>query len=357
MLKFSRDTFKYLFDFVKPRALFCLALSAALVLSAFMFFGQVNTFEINYGSNTKVVRSLSASVNNAIRCAGINTDDYKIESTDSIGGKTVISLLKTFPVYITSGDKTHKITAIENDTVQKVLSYAGFVVDEYDMIEPALDCVVSKDTYIDYVNVDYVSGSYTQAVPHSIDTVYSDNLEEGKQITSPGKDGLEQIIYTQKIVNGEVVDTSVDNRITLLAVQNSIKTLGTRRVAVKTSAEVSSVSQLTPDIPIELDEAGNPVNYTKHVTVQATAYTYTGHNCATGVSPKPGYIAVNPRVIPYGTRMYIKTSDGKYVYGYAVAADTGGFIKKRPTNVDLFFPTAASTKNFGRRNVEIYILG
>lgn len=92
------------------------------------------------------------------------------------------------------------------------------------------------------------------------------------------------------------------------------------------------------------------------MTSRATAYTYTGHNCATGVAPQPGYIAVNPNVIPYGTKMFIKTADGGVIYGYAVAADTGGFIKNHPTGVDLFMATRSECVSFGVRNVEIYIL-
>ena len=92
------------------------------------------------------------------------------------------------------------------------------------------------------------------------------------------------------------------------------------------------------------------------MTVKATAYTYTGNNCSTGVAPQPGYIAVNPKIIPYGTKMYIKSCDGKYTYGYAVAADTGGFVKRAPTNVDLFFSSLSACYQFGARNVEIYIL-
>ena len=89
---------------------------------------------------------------------------------------------------------------------------------------------------------------------------------------------------------------------------------------------------------------------------RATAYTYTGHNCATGVAPQPGYIAVNPKVIPYGTKMYIRTADGSFIYGYAVAADTGGFVTSHPTGVDLFMSTRSACVSFGVRNVEIYIL-
>lgn len=341
---------------MKPRAVLCAALIAATVFSALMLVGRINTFVIKYGDDAKTVYSLNADVDNALCCAGVDSSSYKVDSTDFVDGKTVVSLIKTFSVFVTAGDKTVEVGASENDTVGAVLSCAGFEVDEYDMVEPALTNLVSANTYIDYVNIDYVNGSYTQAVPFGIDTVYSDDLEQGKNTTSAGKDGIEQINYTQKIVNGEVVETAVNSKVTLLAAQNAVRTVGTRRASVTTSAAVSTISQLSPSAPIELDANGNPVSYKKHVTVQATAYTYTGHNCSTGVAPKPGYIAVNPKVIPYGTKMYIKSSDGRYIYGYAVAADTGGFIKTRPTNVDLFFPTVASMNNFGRRNVEIYIL-
>ena len=192
-------------------------------------------------------------------------------------------------------------------------------------------------------------------------------IKGAKKTTTVGKDGLEQVNYTQKLVNGKLVSTKVNGKVTLLAAQNAVQTVGTRSPAAKTgtiktanavttSSKVSTVSVLKPSTPIELDAKGNPVNYKKHVTVQATAYTYTGHKCATGVSPKPGYIAVNPRVIPYGTKMYIKSSDGRFIYGYAIAADTGGFARSRPTNVDLFFGSYAECVSFGRRNVEIYIL-
>ncbi len=357
MLKSLKNISKNTIAFMRPRVLLCIVLAVAFAFSAFMFSGQINTFQINYGSESRVISSLSSSVENAIKCAGIEVDNYKIDSTVKVKGKTIVSLLKAFSVFVTSGDKLIEVPALENDTVKTVLDNAGFTVDEYDMVEPALESTVIKDTYIDYVNVDYVTGSYNQSVPHSVETVYSDALDVGKNTTTPGKDGLEQVNYTQKIVNGEIVETTVDSRVVLLSAQNAVKTIGTHHVAVKTSAQVNAISQLTPDSAIELDENGNPINYKKHVTVQATAYTYTGHNCSTGVSPKPGYIAVNPKIIPYGTKMYIKSSDGKYTYGYAIAADTGGFIKTRPTNVDLFFPTVSSMNNFGRRNVEIYIIG
>ncbi|MBR6635536.1 MAG: hypothetical protein IKL41_07940 [Clostridia bacterium] len=55
--------------------------------------------------------------------------------------------------------------------------------------------------------------------------------------------------------------------------------------------------------------------------------------------------------------MYIVSSDGKWVYGYSIAADTGGFVTNGSgTTVDLYMYSYSDCINFGRRNVEIYIL-
>ena len=263
--------------------------------------------------------------------------------------------VEKFPVYITFGEEIRQIET-STATVGEILSGAGFVVDEYDMIEPSLDTVITETAYIDFTDINYVMGSYTETIPSSVNTVYDPSSPEGTCTQTQGANGQQLVEYTAKVVNGTTVETVVNNRTTIVAPVNAIKTVGTAKPAVTTSAQVNSISTLTPASPIELDANGNPVKYAKHITVQATAYTYTGNRCATGVAPQPGYIAVNPNVIPYGTKMYIKSSDGTYIYGYAVAADTGGFVRSRPNNVDLFMSSRAACSAFGRRNVEIYIL-
>lgn len=349
--------FKDAVNYMKPRAVFCVILAAAFAVSVFFFTKSVNTFVISCGGENKTVRTLSSDVESALASAGIDGEVYTVDSSAEVDGKIFVSMVKTFPVSIAVGNQVLNVSACEKDTVASVLALAGLTVDEYDMISPALGSTVREGACIDYVNVDYVTGSYTQPIPYMVETVFNRDIDSGiKRTTSAGVDGVEQINYTEKLVNGEVVETHVDSRITLLAAKNAVQTVGTRNAAVLTSSEVYTISELMPESPIELDADGKPVYYKKHVTVQATAYTHTGHNCSTGVAPRPGYIAVNPKVIPYGTKMYIVSSDGKFNYGYAIAADTGGFIYTHPTNVDLFFDTLAGTYSFGRRNVEIYIL-
>jgi 3D (Asp-Asp-Asp) domain-containing protein len=84
------------------------------------------------------------------------------------------------------------------------------------------------------------------------------------------------------------------------------------------------------------------------LSVEATAYTHTGSRTASGVYPYVGGVAVDTRVIPLGTRLYI---DG---YGPAKAVDTGGAIKGQ--RVDLFFDTKIECLNWGRREVKVYCL-
>ncbi len=354
MLRSSKSGFSFAKLMHMRMPLMAMLLIAA-ICAATLLFGTVNTFTVTDGKNTHKVYTLSSDVDSAISVAGFNSNKYKVLSVSATGNITNISLAYTFPVYITVGDKTTEVYAVES-TVADILKDAGYSVDQYDMVQPSLDTVISDTAYIDYTNIDYVSGSYTEAIPCNIKTVYSSKLNSGATTLTEGKDGEQQVNYTAKIVNGVTVETVVNSRITLSAAVDGTKTVGTKKVAVKTSENVKSVSTLKPDSSIELDENGNPVNFKKHITVQATAYTYTGNNCATGVAPQPGYIAVNPNVIPYGTKMYIKSSDGSYIYGYAVAADTGGFINSRPNNVDLFMSSRAACAAFGRRNVEIYIL-
>ena len=89
---------------------------------------------------------------------------------------------------------------------------------------------------------------------------------------------------------------------------------------------------------------------------KATAYCLPGLPTSTGVPAQNGYIAVDPNEIPYGTEMYIVSADGKYVYGYCIAADTGGFIYSVDKTVDLHMSTEAQCYDWGRRDIIIYFV-
>ena len=73
-----------------------------------------------------------------------------------------------------------------------------------------------------------------------------------------------------------------------------------------------------------VDHNGNTVAYSRVVNGSGTAYTApAGALTATGVAAYHGGVAVNPNIIPYGSKLYITSTDGSVVYGYATAVDTG----------------------------------
>ena len=91
--------------------------------------------------------------------------------------------------------------------------------------------------------------------------------------------------------------------------------------------------------------------YKKKIYGEATAYTWGGGASGTtslGLWPKRGIVAVDPRMIPYYTKMYIPG------YGMAIAGDTGGAIVGH--RIDLFMESLYECYQWGRRDVEIYIL-
>ncbi len=272
---------------------------------------------------------------------------------------TVVAAKKSgtrFPVYITCGDETQKVM-MSGGTVKKALRLAGFTPDKNDYAEPSLTTEITGTISIDFAEVEYVKTTKTKKTAYKTKTVYDKSKNKGyTKITQKGVKGKKKYTYTEKVVNGETVEKTVSAVKVLSKPKNAVKVVGTKTVKTKSYSQVNAISTLTPKNDITLDANGVPTSYKKKMTVRATAYTYTGNKCATGVAPQPGYIAVNPKVIPYGTKLYIKSPDGSITYGYAVAADTGGFIKNYPTGVDLFMTTTSACTNFGVRQMEIYIL-
>ncbi|MEG2786656.1 MAG: SH3 domain-containing protein [Romboutsia sp.] len=108
----------------------------------------------------------------------------------------------------------------------------------------------------------------------------------------------------------------------------------------------------TPEVSEPVKEETAPVNNNntgRLMTVNASAYS--GHSItATGTTPRWGTIAVDPSVIPYGTRVYIPKFDMVFV-----AEDCGGAIKGN--KIDIFMNSESECTTFGRQNIEIQILG
>ena len=111
---------------------------------------------------------------------------------------------------------------------------------------------------------------------------------------------------------------------------------------------------------------GETFRYSKVLNMRATAYTSSYKDTGktpdhpafgityTGIKARRGIIAVDPKVIPLGTRVYVEGVGKTPDYGYALAADIGGAIKG--DLIDLYFETQEEADNWGLRKVRVYIL-
>jgi 3D (Asp-Asp-Asp) domain-containing protein len=100
---------------------------------------------------------------------------------------------------------------------------------------------------------------------------------------------------------------------------------------------------------VQVSQGG--LSYVSQTSAVATAYSYSsvdGPTSYTGLNVRPGMIAVDPSVIPMGAHLYIPG------YGYGVAGDQGGAIKQK--RVDLFMQTKSQALQFGKTDVNVYVL-
>ena len=340
----------------QARSIIAFLLACTTILCAVFFTAhKVNVFD---GENNYSVVSLSRDPMVAMKKVSLPSD-YKIENISSDFFSTNIEISYPFTLTVTLGNDTVSYSVTENK-LGVILNNIGIELDEYDTVSLSLDTVITKDTSIVIEDVEFVNETYQEKIPFKTTAEYSDKYEKStKTVVSQGKTGVKNVTYSVKYVNGKAVSSEVISETIVENAVNQKTIIGTKvpkmSSSEKPASSVKSVSTLAAPKDLKLDSKGVPVNYSSKKVLKATAYAHTGNKCSTGVSPQPGYIAVDPKEIPYGTEMYIVSADGKYVYGYAIAADTGGFTRGS-VDLDLFFNTKGECVNFGVRNVNVYFL-
>ncbi len=167
-----------------------------------------------------------------------------------------------------------------------------------------------------------------QTIPYSSEQIDDPTLERGLTKTvKAGKEGIARNTIKIIFYNGQEEKREIISTETLQEPQNRVVAMGS----------ITSVSR-----------GSERLDFREAKYMQASAYTYTGFRTATGLNPSVGMVAVDPNVIPMGSRLYIEG------YGYARAADTGGAIKGN--TVDLFMESYSQCINWGRRSVKVYVL-
>ncbi len=217
-------------------------------------------------------------------------------------------------------------------TVKTLLRTMHLSVGRRDSLNVPLDAPVQSGMEIAITRRRTVQTVNTVSIPFSVDRQPSAAYQTGTDVAvQQGQDGSEQVTVRQVFINGKL--SSVHRTVQIL--QQPVD-------------EVVDVGTAAPP-PVVASRSDASLVANQVLTVVATAYANPGGRTATGAPAGFGDVAVDPSVIPLGTRLYIPG------YGYGIADDTGGAIQGY--RIDLCFNSVAQAWNFGRQVVKVYILG
>ena len=222
------------------------------------------------------------------------------------------------------------------------LHMAGVSVGDEDLLNVAPGETVADGMEIVLNRVTYETVEREEEIPYPTEEKPTPTLKKGMtRLAKSGVNGVMTTTVKQKLIDGVVVEEEIIS-------EEVTKEPVTERILVGAPGTVCS----TFGCPIELDENGNPVNYKYKVTGKATAYSSLGRPTRL----KQGHVAMDLSLFPRGTKLYIKTADGSFVYGYSSVGDTGTAVCDGRVLVDLFFDNYQESVLFGAKKVEVYVL-
>ncbi len=326
---------------------------------------QVRAVTVFDGENQVQVRTLKQTVGELLEQQGIALGE-KDEVSPALGMRLErqdsITIDRAFDLTLMNGTEPVTIRTTEK-TVADVLVENGVVLGEMDVVSPALDTVVTPQTQIDVIRVAMDAVAEYVEVPYETVERPNSEMERGtRNVVQQGVAGQKEVVYNVVTQNGtQTAKDWVGERIVVEPVQEIVE-YGTKSPL----RQIETLSSRSGGHTAARQASTGDFSYSRVLTCNATAYDLSYESCgkypgdpgygvtASGMQAGPGVVAVDPRVIPLGTRLYIASNDGTADYGYAIAGDTGGAIKGN--RVDLFFSTAAEVRQFGRRSVTVYVL-
>ena len=327
-------------------------LSVILILSVSAIVTQTafaNTYVITDGEKTVTVTTFETDPAQVLGEAGVPLEEYDTYTTEPVEGGAAITISRAGKVTVHYHGQTTVVSSREETTGQ-LLQRLGLEITGEDVVSHGLE----EKTFDGMVlTVDRIVTSrevFSSAIPHETEYREDETLPAGTEaVVTAGQNG--ELLRTADVtyVNGSEVRRSIVAETKLREAVPEVVAVGTGEAR---------------DMPVIGDgyillPTGEVLTYTRSDTVEATAYTHTDAGCdmttATGTTVHWGTVAVDPSRIPYGTRMFIISNDGSYVYGIATAEDCGGDIKG--DRMDLYMPTYEQCREFGRRRCTLYFLG
>jgi uncharacterized protein YabE (DUF348 family) len=302
--------------------------AAAVLLVGWFVFSAKNVTLIVDGKPLSIVVH-SGTVEEVLDETGIKVgpeDEVRPSETSKVYDNSVIVVARKQKVEIYDGTEKRE-TFMTMRSVPEILSALGITLGKDDEVEANLNPKAGETPSIQITRRSVILIKETEEIAYSVKREPDDSLLPFEnKIVRKGENGLLERTIRVVMENGKETERKV--------------------VASKTVKQ--PVTQLVKYSTGTLSRGGSTYRPVKELTMLATAYTHTGNRTATGTWPVYGTVAVDPRMIPLGTPLYIEG------YGFAVAADTGGAIKGN--RVDVFLESRKNALKWGKKAVKVQIL-
>ncbi len=286
---------------------------------------------------------------------GYPTEDYTCDYLYTRAGSNTqdaqIILQDDQEIVIRRGEERFT-TVTRRETVANLLRRMEITPAEHEMV--AVN-VAGKTAIIHIAEELRFERTETTPTPHGTYSYDNYLLEKGTtRVVQEGKEGVITDTYEDVYRMGELVSSRLVYRTDTSAVTEILEH---GRLVTDMEQDCKAVEEHPYRDGREggylVFECGDSMTYSKKVTNNSTAY-YGGPITATGHPVGMGVIAVDPKVYPYHTSMYIGAVGGRSYYGIGTAYDCGGAVKGNI--IDLWYPTVSDCYVWGRRNVTCYIL-
>jgi uncharacterized protein YabE (DUF348 family) len=347
---FSLKNIKAYFS-VKELVMVVLAIVISVSAGVGVFVSLKKEVVIDDNGHQLVVKTMKTTVGEVLAQNGIKVEPYDYISLNPDAKlqkirKNEIHIKRAVPINVYV-DGQQKRFMTYRDNVRDALNGASIVLNSSDRLEGAtLDEKIVKDMSFKIVRVKEEVQTEQIAVPFKVLTKENNHLDKGtEKIVKEGKEGVRERSFKVLFEDGKEVARELINDTVVLKPIDRLIEIGTV-MNFKTSR-------------------GETVRYRKVLNMRATAYTSsykdTGKNPGdygfgityTGMKAKKGVIAVDPKVIPLGSRVFVEVV-GRDDYGFAVAGDIGGAIKG--DLIDLYFDDQKTVDNWGCKRVKVYLL-
>lgn len=311
-------------------------------------------FDITILNGTKkcTVKMTEGTVADALKTLGVEVGENDIVSmplSTPLSKDMNISVVQRVKVILCANGEEKEVLMPKSYTVKDVLNHMRVSLGEDDTVSEDVSNKVYDGMKIEVGNIKFEEVVKNEIIEKEVVVNTSSSMSEGEtKVLEEGKDGLHELKVRQKVQNGEVVDEEILSDTVILEPVAKVVVKGTKKVV---SAPAAEPAKAVASAPSEKREA------TKVIYGSATAYTASaGARTSTGAKPVEGVtVAVNPKVIPYGSRILVESTDGLFRKEFT-AQDTGGALRKGSAVVDIFMNSNSSCRQFGRKNVKVSII-